>query len=80
MSDGLSDAIDSAVASFNDDPDSFDATPTQLDRIEANTAETLATMHRIEELVTNTLSEVKPTLDNLMNHPMLKMLGMGGKK
>lgn len=54
--------------------------PTQLDRIEANSAETLATMKRIETLVTNTFMDVKPTLDSLMEHPMLKMLGMGGKK
>ncbi len=57
-----------------------DSEPTQLDRIEANSAETLATMKRIEEMVTNTFADVKPTLDSLMEHPMLKMLGMGGKK
>jgi hypothetical protein len=53
--------------------------PTQLDRIEANTAAILTTMERIETLVTDTFTEVKPTLDGLMNHPMLKMLGMGKK-
>lgn len=36
-------------------------------------------MREIRTLVSGTLSEVKPTLDSLMAHPMFRML-TGGKK
>jgi len=36
-------------------------------------------MRDVRALVDGTLSEVKPTLDQLMNHPMFKMM-FGGKK
>lgn len=52
----------------------------RLDRIEEKQDKILEAMTSIEGMVKTVVAEVKPTIDSLMNNPMLRMaLGIKGK-
>jgi len=53
---------------------------TQSDRIERKLDEVLEKMAKVEDMTAKVIEEVKPTIDELMNSQLVKMLGMGKKK
>jgi hypothetical protein len=51
----------------------------RLTDVEADIKEILKTMKATEALITKIIEEVKPTVDELMNSSLFKMLGMKKK-
>lgn len=49
---------------------------TQNDRIERKLDEVLDKMSNVEKLTADVIEQVKPTLDELMNSSLIKMLGI----
>lgn len=52
---------------------------TQNDRIERKLDEVLSKMSKVEEMIADVVTQVKPTLDELMNSSLIKMLGIKKK-
>jgi hypothetical protein len=55
-------------------------TEQRLERVEAKLDMVIEVLQKANHGIETISAEVKPTIDALMNNPMIKALGFGGKK